>query len=162
MLEPDDVYALLKLVGIVQEPKHIQSFRASLARRTQFTMGVFFNGILVAKGGCCAQFASIGLPCQWATSDFVHPDLRHRGIGKFMHRERLKEAHGRGINTVFVSVSENNHASQCACKAVGFVEYHAPKWSKIIRKCLLRNGFSPPRQLILIHRFELMHHIFRS
>lgn len=151
VLFPDDADALLRLNGTLPNPENVQTCRANLARGDRFYIGVFAEGRLVARAWCGELIESLGLPGQWACGDFVRPEWRYRGIGQLLHRERLAEARRRGITTVFIFVSEINYPSLGACQAAGFVELHAPEWSKALEDDLRRAGRTATRQMVLVH-----------
>jgi len=151
VLHPEDAEALARLNGTPQDPEHIQAYRANLARGDRFYIGIFAEGRLIARAWCGEVIASLGLPGQWACGDFVRPDLRYRGVGQLLHRERLAEARRRGITTVFIFVSEINYPNLGACQAAGFVRLQAPDWSTIIEEKMRRAGHTPPRQVVLVH-----------
>jgi GNAT superfamily N-acetyltransferase len=152
VLQPEDAIDLLRLTDTPLEPEQLQTCQANLAREDRFAIGVFAEGRLVARGWCGELFASLGLPGQWAFSDFVRPELRYRGVGQLLHRARLAEARRRGISPVYIFMSEINDPSLGACQAAGFVKLHAPDWSKAIEDSMVRDGLPPTKQLVLVHR----------
>jgi ribosomal-protein-alanine N-acetyltransferase len=69
----------------------------------------------------------VGMLCLWFIIDeahvgtiAVHPDLRHRGIGKRLMATALLSAHGEGLSQVYLEVRRGNVNAQKMYRQFGF------------------------------------------
>jgi GNAT superfamily N-acetyltransferase len=97
-----------------------------LEDETRFAYGVFVHQRLVAAGFCIGLAACTErFACALFAADYVHPDVRRRGLSHALHAGRLDELRRLGCRRVLAWVAPENAAAHASLRASGFVDVSA-------------------------------------